>query len=78
LPAFIVCIAFKLAETYAGTCHQDWLFIALYASGIMPLRPGALPIFSLLMAALTSSKVMGTGKVEIKERSALGDVGEYG
>jgi hypothetical protein len=30
------------------------------------------------MAALTSSKVMGTGKVEIKERSALGDVGEYG
>ena len=49
----------KKSETCLCIIRRDVSSIALRASGGMPLRPGAFPFFSLLMARLTSRKVIG-------------------
>ncbi len=49
----------KKLETCLCTIHLGASSIALRASEGMPLRPGAFPFFSLLMARLTSQKMIG-------------------
>ena len=61
-PSWSVFLSKKL-ETCLCTVLRGVSLIALRASGGMPLRPGAFPFYSLLMACLTSLKVIGASMV---------------
>lgn len=76
MPSIIVYCALKKSRTYLCTCCQVLVFIALYASGGTPFRPGLFSIFEFVDCSIYFVK--GNGSVDVVKSWLLWDLSKNG